>query len=207
MNLLEHYALLSGTDKHEHGYCPFYHKHLERMRNDHVKLLEIGVQGEHSIYMWNAYFPNADIHGIDIKLTKKNAKATYHLLNVESAAFEDYAKTCQEWDIIIDDGGHTMKQQQLALKLLWPKIKSGGIFIMEDLHTSSEYYKKSHNPNNDVTTFELIESLRDKRQSFSSAFISNDEYKTVFKDVFAVEIWMKQPGSIADSTTSVIIKG
>lgn len=206
MNILEHYALTSGTDKYEHGYCPFYHKYLEHLRQSNISLLEIGVQEEHSIHMWNAYFPNADIHGIDIRFQRRTARATYHLLNVELQEFEEYTKTCQEWDVIIDDGGHTMKQQQLALKLLWPKVKSGGIFIMEDLHTSSEYYRKTHNPNNDITTFELIEALRDKRESFCSTFISNEEYAAILNDVSTVEVWSKQPGIIADSTTSVIIK-
>lgn len=41
-----------------------------------------------------------------------------------------------DFDIIIDDGGHTMQQQMLSLQLLWRAIKPGGIYFCEDLETS-----------------------------------------------------------------------
>lgn len=41
-----------------------------------------------------------------------------------------------EFDLIIDDGGHTMSQQMTSLKTLWRAVKPGGIFFIEDLHTS-----------------------------------------------------------------------
>jgi hypothetical protein len=40
------------------------------------------------------------------------------------------------FDIIIDDGGHTMKQQKTSLELLWDSIKTGGVYFIEDLDTS-----------------------------------------------------------------------
>ena len=43
----------------------------------------------------------------------------------------------KDFDIIIDDGGHTMRQQQISLGVLFDAVKSGGYYIMEDLHTCS----------------------------------------------------------------------
>jgi hypothetical protein len=40
------------------------------------------------------------------------------------------------FDIIVDDGGHTMAQQTTSLVHLLRKVKSGGLYIIEDLHTS-----------------------------------------------------------------------
>lgn len=40
------------------------------------------------------------------------------------------------FDVIIDDGKHSMKAQQTTLGTLWPYLNDGGIFIVEDLHTS-----------------------------------------------------------------------
>ncbi len=45
------------------------------------------------------------------------------------------------FDIILDDGGHTMKQQITSFKILYPFVKKGGIYIIEDLHTS--YWKNA----------------------------------------------------------------
>jgi len=39
-------------------------------------------------------------------------------------------------DLLIDDGGHTMEQQQVSLGYLFPFITEGGYYAIEDLHTS-----------------------------------------------------------------------
>ena len=41
-----------------------------------------------------------------------------------------------EFDIVIDDGGHTMAQQIVTFQELYPAIKASGIYLAEDLHTS-----------------------------------------------------------------------
>ena len=39
-----------------------------------------------------------------------------------------------DFDMIIDDGGHTMEQMQVSLNYLWDELKSGGLYVIEDLH-------------------------------------------------------------------------
>lgn len=46
------------------------------------------------------------------------------------------AKYGSDFDIIIDDGGHTMNQQKISLQHLWKAIKPGGLYFCEDLETS-----------------------------------------------------------------------
>ncbi len=38
------------------------------------------------------------------------------------------------YDIIIDDGGHNPTAQLVSLRGLWPALKSGGIYVVEDVH-------------------------------------------------------------------------
>jgi hypothetical protein len=38
--------------------------------------------------------------------------------------------------MILDDGSHHMLDQQITLGYLFPLLKSGGMFFIEDLHTS-----------------------------------------------------------------------
>jgi len=40
------------------------------------------------------------------------------------------------FDVIVDDGGHTMNQQLTSLQVLWPAVASGGIYVIEDMMTS-----------------------------------------------------------------------
>lgn len=41
-----------------------------------------------------------------------------------------------DFDIIIDDGGHTMSQQITSLQHLFKAVKPGGMYFCEDLETS-----------------------------------------------------------------------
>lgn len=55
----------------------------------------------------------------------------------DPAVLESFlAKYGGDFDIIIDDGGHSMDQQKTSLKHLWKGIKPGGYYFCEDLETS-----------------------------------------------------------------------
>src|SRR5208337_3863139 len=66
-----------GTDKvGNHSYTPYYHSLFEGRRAEIKKVLEIGIGNDDdmgteyragaSIFMWEEYFPNADIYALDI---------------------------------------------------------------------------------------------------------------------------------------------
>jgi 8-demethyl-8-alpha-L-rhamnosyltetracenomycin-C 2'-O-methyltransferase len=96
--------------------------------------------------MWDAYFthPETRIYSIDCNdtyfsaLALCSARCTVHKADQENpgelCAF--VAATQQTFDIIIDDGGHSMNQQITSFKTLFPFLKPGGLYIIEDLHTS-----------------------------------------------------------------------
>ena len=57
-----------GTDKVTvHSYILIYEQYLESRRKSVLEFLEIGVLYGESLRMWRDYFPNAQIHGIDIE--------------------------------------------------------------------------------------------------------------------------------------------
>jgi hypothetical protein len=70
------------------------------------------------------------------------------------------------FDVIVDDGGHTMNQQITSFVTLLPKMQSGGIYVIEDLLTSyipqsgGGYLRNS-------TTIEFIKRLVDDMQAIS----------------------------------------
>ena len=53
--------------------------------------------------------------------------------------FTDFIDNSPSYDIIIDDALHKSKVQINNLKLLWPKLKSGGIYVVEDLVTPTSF--------------------------------------------------------------------
>ncbi len=140
-----------GTDKSPitHNYTPIYHFYFKNIRYNTIKFLEIGFFRGGSARMWEKYFQNAELYFIDVRYHKferygqdLSERCHFYKVNQENAnqlkAF--IIKTGGNFDIIIDDGGHSMRQQITSFEVLFPAVKSGGLYIIEDLHTS--YWKK-----------------------------------------------------------------
>ncbi len=140
---LDSLAIEAGADKGSfyHNYTEVYARYFSGLKEKPIKFLEIGIYKGASVKLWEEYFKNAELHFIDITLQNIqyfSDRSNYHLCNQESP--EDLqkfiAKTGGDFDVIIDDGGHMMNQQITSFKVLFPHLKSGGLYIIEDLHTS-----------------------------------------------------------------------
>ena len=161
MDTLDKLALEHKTDKcsRGHGYTDAYDIHFSCLRHDKIRLLEIGVWRGASLRMWNDYFTQGYIVGIDKTLcTVEGERIATEMGDQTDALF--LARVNQNhgpFDIIIDDGGHTMRQQQQTAAVLFPMLSPGGIYVVEDLHTS--YDKDFHDA--PLTTIEYMKSLID----------------------------------------------
>ena len=115
-----------------------YHRHLSRYRGTDVAALEFGVLHGGSLQMWRDYFgPGSQITGVDID--PRCAVAAGDGITVVTGDQEDpafLATLTGPFDVIIDDGGHSMGQQLTTFKRMWPALADGGTFITEDTHTS-----------------------------------------------------------------------
>lgn len=140
---LDRLALEANADKASsyHNYTKVYAKYFDAIKDQPLKFMEIGVYQGASVKLWEAYFPNADLHFIDIDLSRipfKPARSHLHLADQANPnqLLAVMNETGGEFDVILDDGGHTMNQQITSFKTLFPYLKSGGVYIVEDLHTS-----------------------------------------------------------------------
>jgi hypothetical protein len=125
-------------------YFEVYDRHFSRMRNKKINILEIGAAHGGSIEMWNDYFHgNAVIYSVDINPECKKFENEYTRVFIGSQEDKVFLKKLHDslppLDILIDDGGHTMKQQITTFECLFDKVKEDGIYLCEDLHTS--YFK------------------------------------------------------------------
>ena len=197
MDELDIIAKKHGTDKstNEHGYTPYYERLLSHLRNKPVELLEIGVRQGWSHQMWTDYFPYGKISGIDncfesefnsnhAHLTAKNIIIYYG--NQEDKEFLDSALQDTQFDIIIDDGGHQMHEHQLSLIYLFDKLKSGGIYFIEDLHTCSSptYYRSSLFPQD--STVQFLNALNHEH-THTTSHISSDMFSYIKNNISGVE--------------------
>ena len=145
-NTLQDYAVEHGTDKQKrkHNYVAIYDALFTPFRQEIFDLLEIGIYHGGSIRMWRDYFPNATIHGIDIRQRHINSiKDTERLVlnkvdQGSEAQLKEHAKK-GPWKIVIDDGSHVSKHLKLTFDILWDTVEPGGYYIIEDTHCS--YWK------------------------------------------------------------------
>ncbi len=140
MDALTELANRFGSDKASHGFCAFYDRLLAARRPYVTKVLEIGVLGGASLLMWRDYFPAAVIHGLDLapRFTPRVDRVLVH--QGDQASRRSLSRLLERtgggFDLIVDDGGHTMEQQQVSLAFLFPLLRKGGMYVIEDLHTS-----------------------------------------------------------------------
>jgi cephalosporin hydroxylase len=122
-------------------YFDIYDRHFSKFRNKEIVILEIGVYQGGSLQMWRNYFGNkAKIYGIDINPKCKELEEENTKIFIGSQSDRDFLKQIKKsipkFDILIDDGGHTMRQQIVSFEELFDHVKDGGVYLCEDLHTS-----------------------------------------------------------------------
>ena len=135
------WGLEKGSTKWS-GYFDVYEKHLSKFIGKSPRILEIGVLGGGSIEMWQKYFgEDTAVIGIDINPECLNYKYDGDVQIImgnqgDENFWKQFAEENGKFDIIIDDGGHTMDQQITTLKCMFPYLNDGGVFAVEDTHTS-----------------------------------------------------------------------
>jgi predicted O-methyltransferase YrrM len=139
---LDALGIQHGTDKssRNHGYLPLYDGVLAPLRQRPVRLLEIGVLGGASLRMWRDYFPHGHIVGLDRDTAAQahaGERVEVHLADqADPQGMAALVRSLAPFDVMIDDGSHIWSHQIETLRVLLPLVKPGGVYILEDLHTS-----------------------------------------------------------------------
>lgn len=190
-----------------HLFTVIYDTWFSKLRDEQIRLLEIGVLLGGSLRMWEEYFPNAELHGADIDDRSECATSRIRIHQTDQTKSDQLQLLPRDCHIIVDDGGHTMLQQQLTLTTLFDShLLPGGTYILEDLHTSDvEHYPKwagyGSNPNNN--TLKLLEDLqRGILSENNEYYISGADFCRLRDQIAFIEIVRVK----ADSVTSRIVK-
>jgi len=169
----------NASDRVEHGYTYLYDEIFAPIRYKPVRVLEIGYARGRGPRMLAEFFPRGIIHSFDINkdlyrhqknLSKELRKRTIFYVGDQSdpASMQEVLEKVyngprnkdkrgyRQFDIIIDDGSHVPEHQQTSFNFLWPEVKPGGLYIIEDWHpyyvdgeheTVSWLFKKVHELN------------------------------------------------------------
>jgi len=150
-----------GSDKDTNGYSSLYASLFTHLRDAPISLLEVGVgtmvegaassmrgymaddyQPGASLRAWRDWFKNGSIHGMDVQpdcLFTEERITTHHCDSTQEfhvRAWRQLNPTL-EFDVIVDDGSHWDRHQLATLKHLWPLVKPGGYYVIEDVVPNS----------------------------------------------------------------------
>lgn len=129
------------TDKNTvHSYLPIYEQLFMCMREDVKTVVEIGVDGGGSLIMWQEYFPNAQIIGMDINPKPPAILGHDRINHLQQNAYASNFGIIAA-DIIIDDGSHFLENQIFFVKYYTHILKEHGLLIVEDVQDISHIKK------------------------------------------------------------------
>lgn len=173
---------------------------------DNVHLLEIGLNRDDansipSLMMWNDYFnKNITLTGLDINPNFLRFNSSYDNIEIrigDQSKEEDLQQLkTKTYDIIIDDGYHASKHQQISFKTLWSSVKSGGYYIIEDLH----YQPESETC---VKTKYLLEQWRNGNW-IESEYINNDEIEKMKVEIENIGFYDSQSKLWGDKVVNAL---
>lgn len=161
------------SDKNtSHAYIDgYYSQEFSNKKQSNIKLLEIGIRQGYSHILWDHYFLNGEIWGVDngesgfnweilnnskVKIFKEDA----YSINFTNKLPENY------FDYIIEDGSHVPQHQLDSIDLFLPLIKPKGKFIIEDVGNISlaQQLKTKAMQNNFTKSVKIIDlrKLKDR---------------------------------------------
>ena len=158
---LDSLARKYGTDKSSasHGYTEKYVRYLEQLRSKPVTVLELGWGGHEdpdkggaSAQMWRDYFKKGTIVCIDLEEKSiTDAHDGIHFRRGSQADPDFIAALAEEFgpfDLIVDDASHLSSLTIKSWELLYPHLKSGGLYVVEDTHMAyHSHYHGTHEAN------------------------------------------------------------
>lgn len=187
-------------------YFDVYDHLFSRFIGKPITFIEIGVLSGGSLFMWREFFgPSARIIGVDLNPNAKKWEEHGFEIFVGSQSdpsfWKDTLAKIGPVDIILDDGGHTYRQQVQTFVSCVGNIKDNGLLVVEDTHTS---YMKGFGPSrySFVEFSKKIIDLQNMRfGGFASEIRGQSTWSISFYESFVAFHIDRQKVSIASTPT------
>lgn len=185
-----------------HFYSRIYSHYLSPLRSDKFTLIEIGLlrhdiqasmrkgplDNAPSLFMWSEYFPQAQIHGVDVQdfspVERDRITFTQADQSDRSALNRVIERCYYSVRVIIDDGSHASRHQQVSLAYLFPHLVSGGFYFIEDLH-----YQPRHMEHPQATkTLDLLRKIKAGERP-RSAFVRKEEMDYLVDNIADIQFF------------------
>ena len=185
MNLVK-LADHSRTDKNTlHSYLPLYQKLFEKKKYTAKNVLEIGIFFGGSIKLWSEYFTSSVIYGLDImnindvwEGIKNNNKIK--LYTSTDAYDEEFFKINLldkniKFDIMLDDGPHTLDSMKKFINLYSQMMTNDGILVIEDVQSMDWIESLRNEVPEDMKKFVKVYDLRKNKNRYDDIVFTIDK--------------------------------
>ena len=122
-----------------HDYVPaVYDKYFLDIKETAKTILEVGIKHGSSLILWNDYFTNAKVIGLDINSCKQFDKPENQFNGIFCIIGDAYSPNVMDMipydlDVAIDDGSHMINDILFFIDNYLPRVKTGGYLIVEDI--------------------------------------------------------------------------
>jgi glycosyltransferase involved in cell wall biosynthesis len=149
-------------------YLREYDRLFAPYREQAISMLEIGIQNGGSLEIWSQYFPNAqkfvgcDINPDCAKLSYDDPRITVIVGDATTSDTQGQVLAqSASFDLIIEDGSHTSSDIVKAFAGYFPALKTGGLFVAEDLHCSywQDFEGGIFHPYSSITFFKHLADM------------------------------------------------
>jgi len=147
MSNLYDLGIKHNTDKsYAHNFTKIYGLYFDNIRLNNINFLELGIgSNAASGPMWAEYFCNGNVYVFDIIQNYVDKINNYGIQNLKGFCGDVTSEevlnnflnnNCKSFDIVLDDASHHVKDMQISFGKLFPTVKSGGYYIIEDLQVA-----------------------------------------------------------------------
>ena len=183
-----------------HGYSKIYEKYFEKIRGDNLNVLELGSFYGNAAGAFYYYFKNSKIFSGDIcpdlfRYKSSRLKNFYINTSSEISIDEILIKNKDNFNIIIEDASHTLKDQIISLFLLFRKVMPNGIFVCEELDFPET--RKDMNLKNEYPDLKQILLAIKSNKDFNSKYIKEEDKKYFLENFKSIEIYKGKINEVA----------
>lgn len=141
-----------------HSYIDIYEEQMNKKSN--IDILEIGVYKGHSIKMWQDYFVNSNVYGVDINLNHLEFDDLQNVYLCDATSQEEIDKIFKnkKFNYVVDDGSHLVEHQIGSFDILWPRMKEGGKYFIEDIDGQNSIDRISNHLKDNGIEFTLFDN-------------------------------------------------
>ncbi len=188
-NFINQYAQPSKQENKKiiaHGYAKIYEKYLKDNKDKISSIIELGSFYGNASAAFFFYFKNARIYSADINpdmylYRSKRLKNFFTDTSSRTSIEKNILSRNIEFDLIIEDASHMLKDQIISLFILFKNLKRGGLFIIEEIDFPEK--REDMRADQEFPDLKTILNKIINKENFNSKYINENE-KNYFLENF-----------------------